>query len=249
MGRRCRASKWPSGSRAVALAASSPAAAVCPAAILHHPRARACALPWSLLATTASRGSTPKTFLARPPSPAPSPPPAQTSFQARSVFPHARRDWRSTPRPPVSASQPLHVHPNCTLTSPTARTPTPRPVAPACRDHHPPFCAARRHPPDRAGGSTHRRDQCELVAAARVGKMEHGACNVIYVDRRANDEHVRRETLSMSTVARTSTANVSPGYFPSAIKPPSPDVHANLESILSTFNQGTTPSRCPASPH
>lgn len=69
MGRRCRASKWPSGSRAVALAASSPAAAVCPAAILHHPRARACALPWSLLATTASRGSTPKTFLARPPRP------------------------------------------------------------------------------------------------------------------------------------------------------------------------------------
>ena len=62
-----RASKWPSRRRTIALAASSPAAAQLPSsAILHHPRARACALPWSLLASTASRGSTPKTFLARP---------------------------------------------------------------------------------------------------------------------------------------------------------------------------------------
>jgi len=68
--------------------------------------------------------------------------------------------------------------------------------------------------------------------------MEHGACNVVYIDRRANDEHVRRETLSSSLVARTSTGNVPQGYFPGSAKAPPPEVHTNVESILSTFNEG-----------
>lgn len=67
--------------------------------------------------------------------------------------------------------------------------------------------------------------------------MEHGACNVIYIDRRANDEHVKRETLSSSLVARTSTGNVNQGYFGLGKAPPV-EVHTNVESILSTFNEG-----------
>lgn len=62
--------------------------------------------------------------------------------------------------------------------------------------------------------------------------MEHGACNVIYIDRRANDEHVRKETLSKSLVARTSTGNVGQSYF--AVGKTSPrEVHDNVEAILS----------------
>lgn len=71
--------------------------------------------------------------------------------------------------------------------------------------------------------------------------MEHGACNIIYVDRRANDERVRRETLSKSLVARTSTGNVGQGYF-SVGKTPPAEVHANVEAILSMFNEGMSPS-------
>ena len=67
--------------------------------------------------------------------------------------------------------------------------------------------------------------------------MEHGACNVIYIDRRANDEHVRRESLSGSLAARTSTGSMSPGYFGTG-KPPPAELHANVETILTTFNEG-----------
>jgi hypothetical protein len=69
--------------------------------------------------------------------------------------------------------------------------------------------------------------------------MEHGMCNVIYIDRRANDEHVRRETLSDSLVARTSTGNVGQSYFALGKTPPV-EVHANVEAILSMFNEGTS---------
>ncbi|KAF2007365.1 HD-domain/PDEase-like protein [Amniculicola lignicola CBS 123094] len=65
--------------------------------------------------------------------------------------------------------------------------------------------------------------------------MDHGACNVVYVDRRANDEHVLRESLSNSLVARTSKGNVH-GYFGFAKSPPA-EVHSNLEAILSTFSE------------
>ncbi|RAR05398.1 HD-domain/PDEase-like protein [Stemphylium lycopersici] len=62
--------------------------------------------------------------------------------------------------------------------------------------------------------------------------MEHGACNVVYIDRRANDEHVRKETLSKSLVARTTTQNVGQSYF--AMGKTSPrEVHDNVEAMLS----------------
>ncbi|KAF2691942.1 HD-domain/PDEase-like protein [Lentithecium fluviatile CBS 122367] len=66
--------------------------------------------------------------------------------------------------------------------------------------------------------------------------MEHGACNVIYIDRRANDEHVRRESLSSSLAARTTTGNVNQGYFGLGKSPPV-EMHANVESILTIFNE------------
>ncbi|XP_014561149.1 hypothetical protein COCVIDRAFT_33849 [Bipolaris victoriae FI3] len=62
--------------------------------------------------------------------------------------------------------------------------------------------------------------------------MDHGACNVVYIDRRANDEHVRKENLSKSLVARTSTGNVGQSYF--AMGKTSPrEVHDNVEAMLS----------------
>lgn len=70
--------------------------------------------------------------------------------------------------------------------------------------------------------------------------MEHGMCNVVYLDRRANDEHVRRETLSDSLVARTSTGSVGQSYFALGKAPPA-EVHANVEAILSMFNEGRLP--------
>lgn len=70
--------------------------------------------------------------------------------------------------------------------------------------------------------------------------MEHGACNVIYIDRRANDEHVRRETLSNSLAARTSTGNVNQGFFGTSKSPPA-ELHTNVENILSTFSEGKHP--------
>jgi hypothetical protein len=77
--------------------------------------------------------------------------------------------------------------------------------------------------------------------------MEHGMCNVIYIDRRANDEHVQRETLSDSLVARTSTGNVGQSYFAQGKTPP-PEVHANVEAILSMFNEGKSRARYAQAP-
>lgn len=67
--------------------------------------------------------------------------------------------------------------------------------------------------------------------------MEHGACNVIYIDRRANDEEVRKETLSKSMAARTSDGNVGQSYFNLGKTSP-PEVHGNVGAILSMFNEG-----------
>ena len=76
--------------------------------------------------------------------------------------------------------------------------------------------------------------------------MDHGACNVVYIDRRANDEHVRKENLSKSLVARTSTGNVGQSYF--AVGKTSPrEVHDNVEAMLSISTEGTM--RAPARRH
>ncbi|KAF1947274.1 hypothetical protein EJ02DRAFT_139202 [Clathrospora elynae] len=62
--------------------------------------------------------------------------------------------------------------------------------------------------------------------------MDHGACNVIYIDRRANDEQVRKETLHKSLVAREDTGAAGQSYF--ALGKTSPrEVRDNVEAILS----------------
>ncbi|KAF2756470.1 HD-domain/PDEase-like protein [Pseudovirgaria hyperparasitica] len=71
--------------------------------------------------------------------------------------------------------------------------------------------------------------------------MDHGACNVIYLDKRAVDEHVRRNTLSESWAVRNNSTpgpgNDSPGYFHS-VRPKNPtEVLSNIEHILSVFNE------------
>jgi hypothetical protein len=78
--------------------------------------------------------------------------------------------------------------------------------------------------------------------------MEHGTCNVIYIDRRANDEHVRRETLSKSLVARTTNGSVGYNYFSLGKTPPA-EVHANVEAILSMFSEGKLRTPHAANPH
>lgn len=71
----------------------------------------------------------------------------------------------------------------------------------------------------------------------------HASCNVVYLDRRAHDsEHVRRETLSSSLIARTSAGSTGQSYFGLGRTPPA-EVHANVEAILSMFNEGG-PTRC-----
>jgi hypothetical protein len=65
--------------------------------------------------------------------------------------------------------------------------------------------------------------------------MEHGACNIIYLDRRAREELFRRETV---LATRASTASEPAEYF-KLDEPQMPvEVQANIESILSTFNEG-----------
>jgi 3',5'-cyclic-nucleotide phosphodiesterase len=66
--------------------------------------------------------------------------------------------------------------------------------------------------------------------------MDHGACNVIYTNRRAKDEHVFRESLSKSLLVQPGTGPRSQDYFGFG-KPPAL-VKADVEQILSTFNEG-----------
>jgi len=74
--------------------------------------------------------------------------------------------------------------------------------------------------------------------------MAEGACNVIYLDRRAKDEHVWKDTLSDSLVAKSSN-----GFAQSYLgvgKPPPVEVHANVDAILSIFNEGKSQYPNPA---
>lgn len=71
--------------------------------------------------------------------------------------------------------------------------------------------------------------------------MDHGAVNVIYLDRRAVNEHVRRTTLSQSWAmksANPASESDTPGYFNVGKPPHSDEILANVESILSVFNDG-----------
>ncbi|KAF2084288.1 HD-domain/PDEase-like protein, partial [Saccharata proteae CBS 121410] len=64
--------------------------------------------------------------------------------------------------------------------------------------------------------------------------MDHGACNVIYLDRRAHQELVRKETVASSLNARAVAP--SPGYFTFG-KPNPAEIRSNIETLLLVFSE------------
>ena len=72
--------------------------------------------------------------------------------------------------------------------------------------------------------------------------MDHGACNVVYLDRRAREnETIKRDMTAshpISGASGTSSPRPSPGYFDLG-RGRVEEVQANLQAILSTFHEGT----------
>ncbi|TID20831.1 HD-domain/PDEase-like protein [Venturia nashicola] len=67
--------------------------------------------------------------------------------------------------------------------------------------------------------------------------MDHGACNIIYLDRRAREELVRRDSL-LANRAGDASGHVNPSdYFSAADEQLPVEVRSNLESLLSIFNE------------
>lgn len=71
--------------------------------------------------------------------------------------------------------------------------------------------------------------------------MDHGVCNVVYLDRRAREnETVKRDTVpaySGSSTSGTSSPRRATGYFDLG-RGRAGEVQANLQAILSTFTEG-----------
>ncbi|KAL9063084.1 MAG: hypothetical protein Q9157_008434 [Trypethelium eluteriae] len=71
--------------------------------------------------------------------------------------------------------------------------------------------------------------------------MDHGACHVVYLDRRAREnETVKRDVATAhpgSSTSGTSSPRRSPGYFDLG-RGRAGEVQANLQAILSTFTEG-----------
>lgn len=67
--------------------------------------------------------------------------------------------------------------------------------------------------------------------------MDNAACNVVYLDRRASEERVRRESLSSWLEAKRNPEQNAPGYFNLGQSNPK-DVYSNVEAVLSVFNEG-----------
>lgn len=81
--------------------------------------------------------------------------------------------------------------------------------------------------------------------------MDHGACSVIYLDRRAHPERLRRDNVLASLNLRDARGQVSsPGYFNFARSASTHEVLANVETLLSIFHESTcTPvPSCAAAP-
>lgn len=66
-------------------------------------------------------------------------------------------------------------------------------------------------------------------------KMDHGACNIIYLDRRAQAETYRRDSVFLK---RASDAGLRDEEYFEQKPQLSPELQSNVESILSTFNEG-----------
>ncbi|QDS72160.1 hypothetical protein FKW77_004496 [Venturia effusa] len=67
--------------------------------------------------------------------------------------------------------------------------------------------------------------------------MDHGACNVIYLDRRAREELVRRDALLATRGSNVSNDPNQADYFRVGEDQLPVEVRSNLESILSIFNE------------
>ena len=68
--------------------------------------------------------------------------------------------------------------------------------------------------------------------------MEHGACNVIYVDKRARDELVRKD-LASQTGPNNKTRDKSDGSETKVQhQQPAAEIAATVTAILMTFNEG-----------
>jgi len=68
--------------------------------------------------------------------------------------------------------------------------------------------------------------------------MDHGACNVIYLDRRAREELVRKEFPGPHPdVSDNATGKDSLNYFKTDVSAHD-EVNNNIRHILSTFSQG-----------
>lgn len=68
--------------------------------------------------------------------------------------------------------------------------------------------------------------------------MDYGACNIIYLDRRAREELVRRDSLLGTRASDASHDANQTGYFKAEDEQLPVEVRSNLESILSIFNEG-----------
>jgi 3',5'-cyclic-nucleotide phosphodiesterase len=71
--------------------------------------------------------------------------------------------------------------------------------------------------------------------------MEHGACNIVYLDRRASEETVRKDSV-MSREEVKQPEYSGPEYFKLELREPqhTNEITNNIESILSTFNEGNS---------
>lgn len=80
--------------------------------------------------------------------------------------------------------------------------------------------------------------------------MDHGACSVIYLDRRAHPERLRRNNVLASLNARDARVVSSPGYFNFGKPTCTAEVQANVETLLSIFHESTCqPCPCLPAPH
>jgi hypothetical protein len=66
--------------------------------------------------------------------------------------------------------------------------------------------------------------------------MEHAACNVIYLDKRAREDTVRRASTASGFGPRSGDAAGVPDYFKQDAGSHVAEIQATLDSILSTFS-------------
>ena len=70
--------------------------------------------------------------------------------------------------------------------------------------------------------------------------MDHGACNVIYLDRRAQAKTFRRDSVVPEDRQSVEVApKLSEGEYFDSTQQLADELRRNIQSILTTFNEGT----------